>query len=422
MPSSETAEKTIIIRDRRKPNQYTTDNIVAREWLPILRVGDAFYFYSIFLSMSNRETESSWSSLRTMAQYLQCGIDLIIRANRLLEICELIYIETGSQHASNEYYILDPPTLTPELKERICRRLEDIEGQETSKNWQAWVKQVRKAMDKHRSLPSIWAERRARRGGRPPKTLRPQNPDREPRAGFPGEGACESQPGYLWLTSTEIVTHDQGVRGSQAKQEQETRVKEQGEEKDPEDLVRKGCLAVGVAQPTIDVMLENYPVERIARQLDWLPGRQARDPAAMLVSAVQGDWSQPALYDADQARAVWKTWRSRSNGAAGENIELDGIGASAVGTREAIILPGTDLDAQEIWAHVLDELRMQMTRATFDTWLGGSQVVGVEGEGMVVLVRDAYAEEWLRARWLHPIQRTLRGIVGRAVPVRFERR
>ena len=28
-------ERTIIIRDRRKPNQYTTDNVIARGWLPM---------------------------------------------------------------------------------------------------------------------------------------------------------------------------------------------------------------------------------------------------------------------------------------------------------------------------------------------------------------------------------------------------
>jgi len=152
---SQTAEKTIVIRDRRKPNQYTTDNLLAREWLPILRVGDAFYFYSVYLSMANRETESSWSSLRTLAKYLQCSVDLIVRANKLLEICGLVYIETGNHLTSNEYYILDPPSLTPELKTRIYKRLDDLAAREASVNWQAWIKQVRKALDRHRSLPSI---------------------------------------------------------------------------------------------------------------------------------------------------------------------------------------------------------------------------------------------------------------------------
>lgn len=76
-------------------------------------------------------------------------------------------------------------------------------------------------------------------------------------------------------------------------------------------------------------------------------------------------------------------------------------------------IPGTDLDARDVWSRVLEELRMQMTRATFDTWLGGSQVVQVSDQRMTVQVRDAYAIEWLRTRWIKPIQRTLRGILGR---------
>ena len=135
--TADDSEKTIVVRDRRKPNQYTTDNVIAREWLPILRVGDAFFFYSVYLSMANRETESSWGSLRTQAEYLQCSVDLIVRGNKLLEICELVHIETGNQYTSNEYYILDPPPLTPELCTSIRRRLDDIARQESSKNWQS---------------------------------------------------------------------------------------------------------------------------------------------------------------------------------------------------------------------------------------------------------------------------------------------
>ena len=172
-------EKDIVIRDRRKPYQFTTANVIAREWLPILRVGDAFFFYSIYLSMASRKTESSWSSLRTMAQYLQCGVDLIIRANKLLETCKLIHIETGNQHTSNVYYILDPPSLTPERKQQIYARLDEIGQKETSKNWQSWIKQVRRALDKHQSLPEIWAERRAKKGGWPVKTVRKSDRDRK---------------------------------------------------------------------------------------------------------------------------------------------------------------------------------------------------------------------------------------------------
>lgn len=62
---------------------------------------------------------------------------------------------------------------------------------------------------------------------------------------------------------------------------------------------------------------------------------------------------------------------------------------------------------------------MQMTRATFDTWLGGSRVVDVSDETLAIQVRDGYAAEWLRTRWTTSITRTLSGIIGRDLTVEF---
>ena len=82
-------------------------------------------------------------------------------------------------------------------------------------------------------------------------------------------------------------------------------------------------------------------------------------------------------------------------------------------------IEGTSVDATAAWAQLLAEIRMQMTRVTFDTWLGGAEVAGVHGNVLSVLVRDGYAAEWLGARWKLPIERTLSGIAGCPVVVRF---
>lgn len=84
-----------------------------------------------------------------------------------------------------------------------------------------------------------------------------------------------------------------------------------------------------------------------------------------------------------------------------------------------IIVPGTDLDARDVWCQVLAELRMQMTGCTFDTWLRGSRVIRVDDQKVVVRVRDGFAVEWLKVRWIVPIQRTLAGIVGQGLDVEF---
>jgi chromosomal replication initiator protein len=76
-------------------------------------------------------------------------------------------------------------------------------------------------------------------------------------------------------------------------------------------------------------------------------------------------------------------------------------------------------DAQKLWQVVLGELQLQMTRATFDTWLRGSRVVSCEGENLVIYVRHTYAVDWLQNRLLPVIKRTLRRHVPTDVQVSF---
>ena len=415
--SNPTHQAPILIRDRRKPNQFTTDNVIAREWLPILRVGDAFLFYSVYLSMANRETESSWGSLRTMARYLQCGVDLIIRGNRLLEICELVHIETGNQHTSNKYYILDPPSLTRELAERIQQRLDEIAHQETGKNWQSWVKQVQRALSSHDSLTSIWEERRTNRGGRPVKTRRAQHSVRETQPGFGEKSGCDSQPGSMCDTSRVHVEHNQGVSETHAEQKDQTRNTEQEKERETDPswvLVRTRCQELGLTELTIERLVAQYALPELAQQLEWLPSRYPRDPAAMLISALQGCWDAPAQHEPDRAQEVWGEWREEPPG---DDLPLE---AASDAQSAYYALGDGDLDAREVWASVLADLQTQMSRASFDTWLSDTQVLGVDSGTLIVGVGDEYTAEWLRTRWLTPIRRAVASIMGKPMTVLFQ--
>jgi chromosomal replication initiator protein len=79
-------------------------------------------------------------------------------------------------------------------------------------------------------------------------------------------------------------------------------------------------------------------------------------------------------------------------------------------------------EAQKLWQVVLGELQLQMTRATFDTWLKGSRVVSCQDDTIVVCVRHAYAVDWLENRMLSLISRALRRHTGTAVKVTFTTR
>jgi hypothetical protein len=50
---------------------------------------------------------------------------------------------------------------------------------------------------------------------------------------------------------------------------------------------------VGLAGEQIGALLAAFPVEVIARQLDWLPYRHAKNPAGYLIAAIEGGYDEP---------------------------------------------------------------------------------------------------------------------------------
>ena len=72
-----------------------------------------------------------------------------------------------------------------------------------------------------------------------------------------------------------------------------------------------------------------------------------------------------------------------------------------------------------VWSATLGELELQMTRATFDTWLRDSRLLKYEGGTFVVGVKSGYAKDWLEHRLLATIKRTLARQAGKTVEVKF---
>jgi hypothetical protein len=75
----------------------------------------------------------------------------------------------------------------------------------------------------------------------------------------------------------------------------------------------------------------------------------------------------------------------------------------------------------ELWQVTLEELRLQMTKATFNQWLLGSTVVPEASTplSLTVAVRNRYAQEWLAHRLNPLIARTLATVAGYRVHVQF---
>jgi hypothetical protein len=51
---------------------------------------------------------------------------------------------------------------------------------------------------------------------------------------------------------------------------------------------------VGIALRKAEHLTDNYPESQIRRQLDWLPQRNARRPAPLLIAAIEHNYDAPA--------------------------------------------------------------------------------------------------------------------------------
>jgi len=78
-----------------------------------------------------------------------------------------------------------------------------------------------------------------------------------------------------------------------------------------------------------------------------------------------------------------------------------------------------DSAQDKLWETALTELRLQMTRATFDTWLAGSRLVSADDGTCIIAVCSEYARVWLENRLKSVVARTLAAVLGREVEVQF---
>jgi chromosomal replication initiator protein len=77
------------------------------------------------------------------------------------------------------------------------------------------------------------------------------------------------------------------------------------------------------------------------------------------------------------------------------------------------------MKADEIWQAALGELQLEMTRATFETWVKPTSLMSYEDGRFVITVPNTYAQEWMQNRLLSTVKRVLTGITGRSVEVKF---
>lgn len=71
-----------------------------------------------------------------------------------------------------------------------------------------------------------------------------------------------------------------------------------------------------------------------------------------------------------------------------------------------------------IWSQTLDDLRLQMPKATFDTWLKGT-TAQLQGDALTVVVANPFAQDWLERRLRPKIESSIASIAGQPLEIAF---
>ncbi len=77
------------------------------------------------------------------------------------------------------------------------------------------------------------------------------------------------------------------------------------------------------------------------------------------------------------------------------------------------------MDTDQVWQATLGQLQLQMTRATFDTWIKDTHIVSQDSDKLVIGTKNAFAKDWLENRLFSTISRTVAHVLGRAVNIQF---
>ena len=115
-------------------------------------------------------------------------------------------------------------------------------------------------------------------------------------------------------------------------------------------------------------------------------------------------------------RSILDRWAAEAQGAM---VEVDAARAADGSPTLSENAQGSGAAEEQVWKTALVELRHQMTKATFDTWLCGTRLVQCADSVATIAVRSEYARDWLANRLRPVVARTLSGVLGHQVEVQF---
>jgi len=186
-------------------------------------------------------------------------------------------------------------------------------------------------------------------------------------------------------------------------------------------------------------MIEQYGLAAVEQQIEWLARRETDNPLRTLRAALKDDWSEPKPIGNAKAEVFTPAEMAVMKARMNEPNEPDP--APPVETEPAQSLPPDDPmpvphaipdpaampiapapespDPDPIWQEVKERLRMQLSQATYDSWVRPTELAHIEGNRWFIECESTFAQDWLENRLNGTLTRTVKGVVGHEVELQF---
>lgn len=77
------------------------------------------------------------------------------------------------------------------------------------------------------------------------------------------------------------------------------------------------------------------------------------------------------------------------------------------------------MNPQQAWQATLGHLKMEMSKAAFDTWVRSTEFLSYDTDTFTIGVQNAYARDWLESRLSSTVSRSLTGLMKSSQVVKF---
>jgi len=79
----------------------------------------------------------------------------------------------------------------------------------------------------------------------------------------------------------------------------------------------------------------------------------------------------------------------------------------------------SNLSQEQVWSAVQEELRYQLAKPSYETWVKNASLLSTDGNTFRIGVPSKLAKDWLEDRFAGLIQETLQAVTGTEAEVDF---